>query len=195
MKRGKHTIPLLLGLGLILISLFLVLFFQIRLQIGASHSRHTVDRLTQMLPSRTVGVPESYPEPRMPVIELDGTDYVALLEIPAQGLLLPVADQWNNHRLSHAPARFTGSAYDGTLVIGGTDDPRQFGFCDRIDTGATVTITDMTGAQFTYTVSQVDRSGQAETQWLTQSDYDLTLFCRDQYTTDYLAVRCLSSYR
>ena len=76
------------------------------------------------------------------------------------------------------------------MVIGGADDPRQFGFCDEIDLGVTVTVTDMTGAEFTYTVSRVDRSSSAEASWLTDAQHDLTLFCRDQYSMEYLAVRC-----
>lgn len=195
MKKWKFSVPIILGMALILGSLCLVLLVQIRLQMGAQNCAQAVQQLQKMIPDRSVGVPENRPESRMPVLEIDGTDYVALLEIPAQGLVLPVADQWDSSNLPRSPARFSGSTYNGPLVIGGADDPRQFGFCNQIDTGATVTVTDLTGAQFSYTVSRVDRAGQAETQWLTQADYDLTLFCRDPYSMDYLAVRCLLVYR
>jgi hypothetical protein len=190
MKKQKLSLPILLGLLLIMASLCLMLYFQIRAQLGSRNAQQTFETLSQMLPDRTPGVPGGYVEAAMPVLEIHGSDYAALLEIPALGVKLPVADHWNSNRLSDSPVRFCGSVYDHTMVIGGADDPRQFGFCDEIDLGVTVTVTDMTGAEFTYTVSRVDRSSSAEASWLTEAEHDLTLFCRDQYSMEYLAVRC-----
>ena len=115
-----------------------------------------------------------------------------MLEVPAFGLALPVADQWDSKNLHFPPGRFSGSAYDNTLVIGGADSQGQFSFCDKIDNGAVITVTDMTGVRFTYTVFRVDRAKHAESQWLVADDYDLTLFCRDAYSMEYIAVRCIS---
>ena len=190
MKKTKLSLPILLGIGLILCSLCLMLYFQIRIQLGSRNAQKTFEALSQMVPDRTPGIPGGYTESVMPVLELGNTDYVALLEIPAMGVRLPVANRWDSNKLSRCPALFAGSAYDHTMVIGGTDDPRQFGFCDEIDLGVTLTVTDMTGAEFTYAVSRVDRSKSAESAWLTEDEHDLTLFCRDLYSMDYLAVRC-----
>ena len=44
-----------------------------------------------------------------------------------------------------------------------------------------VIVTDMTGVQFAYTVTGVDRAKHAETQWLTEEGCDLTLFCHNIY--------------
>ena len=150
--------------------------------------------MNKLLPDRTSGVPGVYSDSVMPVLEINGADYVALLEIPAQGVVLPVSDQWNSMGLSNSPARFSGSAYDKSLVIGGVDHPRQFGFCDEIEHDAVLNITDMTGAQFSYIVSRIDRSKHAQTQWLQNEEYDLTLFCRSAYSMEYIAVRCILAY-
>ena len=58
-----------------------------------------------------------------------------------------------------------------------------------------VIVTDMTGVQFAYTVTGVDRAKHAETQWLTEEGCDLTLFCHDIYAMEYIAVRCVFAYR
>jgi len=126
----------------------------------------------------------------MPVLVFNDVDYVALVEIPSINLTLPVADGWNSRKLYRSPARFYGSCYDHSLVIGGADNSHQFSFCDKIDTETVITVTDMTGTQFSYTVSRVDRSKSAESNWLICSDYDLTLFCRDTNSMEYIAVRC-----
>lgn len=195
MVKRKFLLPLIAGLCLIVLSLGLVLFFQIRMQSGWKSAQRATQQLSRLLPEKTVGVPGSYGDPLMPALEIEGVDYTAILEIPALGITLPVADQWDSSRLHRSPARYFGSTYDNTLVIGGTDNAKQFGFCDTIDQGVTITVTDMTGAEFTYTVARVDRAKHAQTQWLCQEDWDLTLFCRELYSMNYLAVRCVLAYK
>lgn len=193
MKNRKMRLPLILGLVLILCSLGLVVFSQVRMHMGTEHCRQVTAKLLQLLPERTPGVPDLYPDPAMPVLEVDGTDYVAILELPTFSRTLPVADSWDSSKLPSSPARFSGSAYDGTLILGGADHPQQFGFCDTIEHGTPVTLTDMTGAQYHYTVSRIDRASHADAQWLQRDGFDLVLFCRDALSFEYVAVRCTFS--
>lgn len=190
MKKHKFPLLMVLGICLILISVSLLLFFQIRLHLGVQYSQRILLQMNEILPERTQGVPGAYPNSAMPILEFDGVDYVATVELPSFGIALPVADRWDSNELYRSPARFFGSAYEDTLIIGGVDDSQQFGFCDKIEQGAIITVTDMTGAQFTYTVSRIARAKHAETQWLMDSDYELTLFCHDVYSMEYIAVRC-----
>ena len=192
----KRRIPFLLIMGtcLIVLSLCCVVVVQLQQHIGAKKCQEVAMEMNKLLPDRTPGVPGEYSDSVMPVLEINGADYVALLEIPSQGVVLPVADQWNSMGLSNSPARFSGSAYDKSLVIGGVDHPKQFGFCDEIEHDAVLNITDMTGAQFSYIVSRIDRSKHAQTQWLQNEEYDLTLFCRSAYSMEYIAVRCILAY-
>ena len=192
MKKRKFPLALLLGITLVAISVLLIIGNQIRTQVSSAEAKKVVERMDELLPERTAGVPGTYPNPNMPVLEINGADYVALIEIPSLNIELPVADAWNSKKLYKAPARFYGSCYDNSLVIGGEDNAKQFSFCDKIDDGTIITVTDMTGTQFSYTVSRVDRSQSAESNWLISSDYDLTLFCRDTYSMEYIAVRCSS---
>lgn len=192
MLKRKTTLLLILGIALIAISLCFVLAGLIRSHIGNRTCQKVVARMEEILPERTPGTPGLYPDTGMPTLEIDGVDYVAMLEIPSAGVELPIANNWDGKKLSRSPARFSGSAYNHTLVIGGADQAKQFSFCGQIDQGALVTVTDMTGAQFTYRVSRIDRGKHAEAQWL--SGADLTLFCRDTFSMNYIAVRCVYAY-
>lgn len=194
MKKRKSSIAFFLGACLILVSLFLVVALQIRVRMGSDECQSIIAKMQELLPDRSAGVPGAYPNSWMPILEIDGVDYVAMIEVPAFDVTLPVADQWNRNKLFDSPARFCGSAYDNTLVIGGVDDSHQFAFCDKIENGAAVTVTDMTGTQFAYTVVRVDRAKNAQNQWLTDADFDLTFFCRDIYSMEYIAVRCDFAY-
>ena len=195
MKKRKLPLIPLLGIGLVVIGCAVMAIFQLRLHLGAAESRKILDKLYEILPERTQGELGIYPSSGMPVLEIEGGDFVAILEIPDFGVKLPVANRWDANGLTRCPARFLGSAYDRTLVIGGADDPRQFGFCDKIGHGTEVIITDMTGAAFSYTVTEINRASHAENQWLMDEKYDLTLFCHDIYSMEYIAVRCVLTYR
>lgn len=190
MKNRKIPVLLILGAALILISFSLMIALQIRVQIGAGESKEIIAKMEALLPERYAGTPGTYPTSHMPVLALDDVDYVAILQVPAFDTTLPVSNKWNSDQLFDAPSRFCGSAYDNTLVIGGADYSHQFAFCSKIDLGAVVTVTDVTGAEFAYTVARVDRAKSAQSQWLSNGDYDLTLFCRDMYSMEYIAVRC-----
>ena len=193
MKKGKVSPLVIAGLCLILCSLCLMLVFRLQSKTGFQKSQETLSQIHGLLPEKTPGIPGIYPDAAMPVLEIDDADYVAVLEIPAFGITLPVADQWDSKKLHDGPRRFWGSAYDNTLVVGGTDDSWQLAFCDKIENGTALTVTDMTGAQFAYTVARVDRAKHAEGQWLTGGDWDLTLFCHDVQSMEYIAVRCTFS--
>ena len=194
MKKGKFPIVLILGICLVVISFSLIVGIQIRTHLGANESQKVVTRMNELLSERIEGVPGTYPNLNMPILEINDIDYVALIEIPSLNLSLPVADVWNSKKLYNSPARFYGSCYDHSLVIGGADNSYQFSFCDKIDNGTVIIVTDMTGTQFFYTVSRVDRSKSAESNWLISRDYDLTLFCRDALSMEYVAVRCSFMY-
>lgn len=194
MKKYKLPILLILGALLVVASFALVTVFQIRGYIGSQESQKVAARMGELLPDRSAGIPGVYSNANMPILEINDTDYVALLEIPTFDLTLPVADGWDSNKLYKSPARFYGSCYDHSMVIGGVDNAYQFSFCDKIDNGTVITITDMTGTQFSYTVSRVDRAKSAASNWLITADFDLTLFCRDTYSMEYVAVRCNFMY-
>ena len=187
----KRNIRIITGISLILMSICFVIVFQAVMKNSSAKSQKVAQKLSALLPERTPGLVDDYRDTAMPVVGIDGVDYVALLEIPAFGVKAPVEDAWEGKMLTTAVGRFWGSASDRSLVIGGPDYPGMFDFCDDIETGTRITVTDMTGAQYTYTVSKIDRAKHAETQWLRSADCDLTLFCHDVYSMEYIAVRCV----
>ncbi len=185
---------LIAGIVLLVLGLALLVALQIFASLGEDKSRETVEKMAALLPQRSQGVVGMYSDLNMPILEIDGEDYVAMLEIPSFSITLPVANQWDRNELFDSPARFYGSCYDQSLVIGGVDRSYQFSFCDKIENGALIIVTDMTGAQFRYEVTCVERSDRAESQWLIGGDHGLTLFCRDTYSMEYIAVRCALAY-
>ena len=89
------------------------------------------------------------PNMEMPVKRYNGQDYIGILEIPVHGVRLPIAAGWDKNSVRKYPCRFSGSVWDGTLIIGAGAD--HFSFAERVDAGTAVFVTDMCGRRFAYT--------------------------------------------
>lgn len=185
-KRNK--IFIILGLILVLAGVGLFAFTRFYAVSARRQAARMVTQLNDLLPQRAAAAADAGGE--MPVLSLDGRDVAALLEIPAHGVALPVGNEWSAWGTNAYPRRFSGSAYDRDLVIGGADRAGQLDCLRAIEVGTAVTVTDMTGGVFTYTVERVDRSKTAEAERLTATDCALSLFVRDTYSLDYILVRC-----
>lgn len=189
MKRSAKII-FTLGCLLIAAGLALLLILQVQTKQAQRSNGEIIQTMESLLTARTTGAVDEERTVEMPALELQGKDFIALLEIPAYGLKLPVCGEWDKSLISTHPCRFYGSAYNGTLVIGGSDRAEQFDFFDRIYTDATVKLTDMTGCTYTYTITRVDRSKTADADTLLDESSHLTLFVRDAQLPEYIILRC-----
>ena len=190
MRRSAKAV-FALGCVLILCSLALLAVSQLRVKRGQEIAAKVVETMETILPERREGLSDTYRNMEMPALEIDGEDYVALVEIPAFGVRLPVSGSWEKAKVISCPCRFWGTVYDGSLIVGGYDQPGQFDCFDRVQDGTAVTVTDMTGAEFSYAVERVERSDSAEAEKLMDSAADLTLFVRDAYLLEYIILRCV----
>lgn len=188
----KSRILQIIGYGLILGSLVAVLAGLVFQHISAEANRRVAAQIEAFLPPRVPGVKEQYSVMEMPVLQLNGSDYVALLEVPAYDVQLPVRNNWKPASLGCGPHRFYGTVYDGSLIIGGSDQKNQFDFISHMQLGDQVMVTDMTGTQFGYRVSEIRRADSVPAELLMDGTGDLTLFVRGSYSMIYIVVRCVS---
>lgn len=190
MRRNVSKWLVALGVVLVVLGGGWLLFHHLAANEALEDTARLLEHLDEWLPERSAGLTSDTERP-MPVLSLGGEDVVAVLELPAYDVRLPVGNRWEDQSRTAHPQRFSGSAYDRTLVIGGSDRAGQLDCLSRVEIEDTVTVTDMTGGVFTYAVSRVDRSDSAEAAVLTVPDAHLTLFVRDPYSLDYILVRCV----
>ena len=169
----------------------MLFLWKIQTQKAERTNGEIVQTMEAILIDRRQGTKDLECEPEMPALEIQGEDFIALLEIPSYGLKLPICNTWDKGKVVSYPCRFYGSAYDGTLIVGGYDQSGQFDFFDRIQNDTVVTVTDMTGSVFSYVVEQVERSGSAQADALMDEEADLTLFVRDAQVLEYIILRCV----
>lgn len=146
-----------------------------------------ISRIEAVMPERTPAAAEQRSDTRMPAIDIDGDDFIGILELPGCGVRLPVVAGWSKSPWAFRPARYEGSAYDGTMIIGGSSENGNFGFADGVDVGETVIFTDITGKVFTYKIERINHADNANAEIL-RSDALLTLFVNKN--GGYIIIRC-----
>lgn len=198
MKRSKRNLWILTGLLFITAALCLTgynLYDQMRAEQSA---RQAAERLLPLIQEagETAGgqaaLPDCLmdPDKEMPVVTVDGRDYIGILQIPSLKLRLPVISRWDYDALRAAPCRYTGSAYTDDLVIAAHNYPAHFGTLKELEPGAKVFFTDMEGNRFRYEVASVETLAPSAVEEMVSSGCALTLFSCTPGGQSRVAARC-----
>ena len=115
-------------------------------------------------------------DPELPVVELDGYEYVGTVSIPAIGIDLPVMSEWSYPRLKIAPCRQFGSSRTDDLVIAAHNYESHFGKLTSLIAGDSVTFTDMDGIVNEYVVNKVEVLDPHSVEEVEHSGYALVLY-------------------
>ena len=147
-----------------------------------------VQTILARIPAPQSAVPEERGNNTLPVLSVDGVDFVGVLEMPRYSSKLPVAANWG--KVSEYPCLFDGSVYDRTLQIGATTQKGQYDFYRDISVGDAISFTDMEGNRFCYTVADIRYEKHADQAALLQKDAALTLFIKNVYDLEYIVIFC-----
>ena len=183
-----RRICVLVGFCLLVIAVLLPLLWQWRADSSAQKMREYVHLIRKLIPEPQSAVLEERRDNTMPILSLDGTDFVGILEISRYDSALPVCANWG--KVSKYPCRFYGSIYDGTMQIGGTSQTGQYDFYREISAGDTVYFTDMEGNRYAYAVTDIRYAKHADQTVLQYKEAALTLFVKNIYGFEYIVVFC-----
>ena len=200
MAKTKYKVMLGAGLLLIAAALALAAYNVIDAQRAARSAAQALEALSQTTAVSAAEPEEASaddapayladPEMPMPTVSFDGNDYIGRVDIPSLGLSLPVISEWSYPRLKIAPCRYTGSAYLDNLIIAAHNYSSHFGNLNRLNTGDTVTFTDVDGNQFTYAVSRIEDLPGTAIEEMQAGEWDLTLFTCTLGGRSRVTVRC-----
>ena len=209
MKRKSKAGTILISTGLLLLAATLLLVgYNLYDEYRAGQTaNHVLEALQQQMPEpisddlRTTEnsileqteLPDYIlnPDMEMPTQEMEGNDYIGVLEISSLELSLPVMNEWSYPRLKLAPCRYSGSAYTGNLVIAAHNYRTHFGPIKNLTVGAQVTFTDVKGRRFSYEVSAVETIEATSVEDAVSNAWDLTLITCTPGGQARVAVRCL----
>ena len=180
----KVNIFYILGVTLIIVSVALLIISKKQVAEFQTKTKQNVTQLQNNIPSRKSSISEQYTDEEMPVCEIDGVDYCALLEIPRLSTVLPVANNWKN--ADAYTSRFGGSAYNQSMIIGG----QGLGIVTQLDIGDHITVVDMLGGEFSYKVKSIERAREVTEETFTLEESSLILFTYMKNEKKYIVVRC-----
>ena len=127
----------------------------------------------------------------MPVAEIEGNEYIGVLEIVSKELELPVMSEWSYPKLKIAPCRYSGSVYKNDMIICAHNYGSHFGGLKSMVQGEQIKFTDVDGNVFLYEVAEIEILDPYATVEITEGDWDLTLFTCTYGGRDRVTVRCI----
>lgn len=130
------------------------------------------------------------PDMEMPVIEIDGQEYIGMLSIPAINIELPVMSEWSYPKLKIAPCRYSGSAYQGNLIIAAHNYSTHFGNLKNLSVGDEVIFADASGNLFYFQVAELEILQSTDIEGMQSGDWSLTLFTCTIDGQSRVTVRC-----
>ncbi len=132
--------------------------------------------VSKAAPAETPSDSEEMLSPELPVVMLDGYDYIGVISIPAIDIKLPVMSEWSYPKLKIAPCREFGSSRTDDLVIAAHNYESHFGKLGSVSVGDNVIFTDMDGVENHYIVQKTDILQPTDVDAVEHSGYDLVLY-------------------
>lgn len=202
-RSAVGNILILLGILLIAASLGLTAYNLWDAERAAKESDTIAESLIEeigddFVDSITV-LPYTDPDTPMPTKEIDGYEYIGILEIPSESLTLPVMSKWDYDRLKIAPCLFSGSYYSNDLVICGHNYSKHFSPIKWIDIGEDIYFINVEGMTIHYIVTNRETLQPTDVALMVDNkynnkestmDWDMTLFTCNIGGQTRCAVRC-----
>lgn len=185
-----------IGISLIVIGLILIFCAAALLFYNNYESRKAEEQANALMNSLVGAIGQNqsgYLDPfdeEMKVVEIDGYGYVGYLSIPDLNLNLPVISECDYSRLKVSPCRYYGSTKTDNLVIAAHNYRSHFGYIGKLESGATITFTDMEGTKKTYTVTTIEILPPTETDKVKDTGDDLILYTCTYRGVSRIVVRC-----
>ena len=180
----------LIGVVFILFAVFLVFAYEITSSRNAKNAKNVVPVILSLMPEATDGVLDDRVNKDMPALEVEGENFVGIVDVPAYSVSLPVKSAWDKWDVLKYPCRYEGSIYEENLIIGGCDNEGQFDFLENISIGDSVFITDVTGARYSYAVSDIKDIKKASKDEFYNFEYDVLLFSKKTFGKGYTVAAC-----
>lgn len=176
MHRKLGVLMMALGLAMLAGAAGLILHNRTEQAYADASAQVALDQIrVAMAQAEEPAEDETLPE-EMPVMLIDGEEYIGYLEMPTIGVTLPVMKDWSYPKLRVAPCRYSGSPQDGAMVIMAHNYERHFGQIKDLPIGAPVQFIDANGRIYRYVVDAHDTLGKYDVEEMLSDGWDLTLF-------------------
>lgn len=191
MKKKIGVVFLVLGLVLIFSAAALLIYNDNESKKAEEQAQVIVQAIKAEAEKSQLEATEADPfDTEMKVVEIQGYGYIGYVTIPDLNLELPVMDKWDYGRLKISPCRYYGSVKTDNLVIAAHNYKSHFKHLNKLKPGSLVMFTDMDGANYTYTVTTIEKLKPTAVEKVKDTGDDLILYTCVYSGTDRIVVRC-----
>lgn len=185
----KKLSTFLFIIGFVLVSMSGILTIKYYLNTNNQDNKIIVQQLYESMPEVQSGMISDF-NTEMPIVEINRQNFVGIIEIPKYNCTLPIYGIWDSKIITKYPALYLGTIYDGSIILGGSDQKNQFDFMKIINEDDYLTITDMKGKRYSYVVDKIEITKDVSTEHLISLENDLVIFVKNTYSFDYTILRC-----
>ena len=193
-KRGCGLV--ILGMILILLSLFLHVTHEKQDQLAGENARTLLQQLELSRISLEQPEENEALELAVPAVmaekEYLGYSMIGTLRVPSVSIELPVLSQWSYELLNVAPCRYFGSIPEGNMILMGHNYKSHFTPLHDVEEGTAVEFEDVNGIVYRYTVAKIEILHKNDGELL-PSEYPLTLFTCTRGGQNRVVIRCQSN--
>ncbi len=193
MKKRKITLAdvgMVVGIVLVVASAAMLILSQRNQKLAASQAEEITEVLYTLMPDVQTAAPDDRSNILMPAVEIEADSFCGILEFPRYEAKLPVCESWRKNKVSKFPFRYLGTLYDGSLVIGCSDNEGQLDFINQIEFDDNIYVTDMAGDQYSFAVKDIQRTKDVSANKLMELEADLLVFAKNTLSLDYTIVLC-----
>lgn len=127
----------------------------------------------------------------MQVLNVDGTDYVGIIDIPKINVKLPVQNECTDRALNNGPCLYFGTCEQDNMIIAGHNMKSVFNGIRYLETGDVVKFTDVSDVTHNYLVYEIEKVDGYDCDRMSSGDWALTLFTCTYGGRERIAVRCV----
>ena len=134
-----------------------------------------------------------YPDIPMPVVEIDGLQYVGTIEAKCIELNTPVLASYDAKTMEVTPALYSGTAYKKDMLILGHNYQSCFGKLANLKVGDELQFIDNSKNKFYYEVSDIFIAGEDEFDVILSDEepWDFTMFTCTWSGFERVVIRCM----
>lgn len=178
-KNIIANILIVIGSVCIIGALILAILNEYENKAFQNESRNIVQQIIENTHSDEVEDLESSDEDEhydMPVINIDGYDYIGYLDFDVLEEEMPVMSEWDYKRLKMSSCRYSGSLATHDLVIAGHNYRNGFRLLKQLKEGDYVYFTALTGKVYVYQVDAIEVIEPTGIEEMVNSQWDLSLY-------------------
>ena len=175
MKNKKWLILIITGIIFIILALCLLMYNAYADNRAGKKSQEALEKIQESLKDINKNE-QSEDSSKEKILNIDGNDYIGIIEIPVLNLELPVMSEVDDDNLKISPCRYSGTIETNDLVICAHSYKKLFRYIKNLNQGDIVILTDMNGKEHLYQVELTEILAPTDIKEMIESDFDLTLY-------------------